>query len=159
MPYWSQKCWKLVIPDWYARLVEVAMPWYRHCRRCWWVIPLAKQGWGLQLDMPWEPIARIWPSENTKLHQLHCCAHHDTNVNVMLGCTKIQHSYQSHYIWVFRRTFFQMSTTAWLSQWKSILCLAQWIPHVWTATSIANSSFHAIVIENCLGDQWPLPDQ
>jgi len=51
--------------------------------------------------------------------------------------------------------FSQMSTTAWLSQWKRIFRLAQWVPHVWTAMSIANNSFHVIFIEHCLGDQWP----
>ena len=38
---------------------------------------------------------------------------------------------------------------------KKNFCLVQWDPHVWTATNLANNSFHAIFIKYCMEVQSP----
>ena len=48
----------------------------------------------------------------------------------------------------------QISTTAWLSQWNKIFWRDQKEPHVWTATTITNSSFQVISMLAWDDDQW-----
>ena len=47
----------------------------------------------------------------------------------------------------------QISTTALLSQWNNIFCLAHWWPHVLKKLTMANSSFHKIDWTAWAGDQ------
>jgi len=67
---------------------------------------------------------------------------------LMLSCSKVQQTHQSHHRWIMCGALFPdiyHCSTALLAQWNTIFCLIQWVLQVCTAIIMANNSFQAML--------------
>ena len=111
----------------------------------------AIHGWDQEMAEPLELELENGVSENGTERQQYSYCYWNMRcyyINIIASSTKIQQANQCHGSRVTCRALTQISTTALLSQWNNIFCLAHCWPHVLT-----NSSFHKIDWTAWAGDQ------